>query len=53
MVNNDYAPQPRCDCAVCSFFNDRVEARRRQDEDLEANYQRYLAGELVSKDAKE
>lgn len=45
----DYTPKPGCDCAVCAWANRRIARERALDEDLEANYQRYLAGELVSK----
>lgn len=43
------APQPGCDCEVCRFLR----RRQRIDADLEANYQRYLAGDLVSRDEVE
>lgn len=47
------APITGCHCTVCDFFNRRNEAERRLDADLEANYQRYLAGDLVSSAGKE
>lgn len=43
------APIPGCDCDVCVWANRRIERERRLDEDLEANYKKYLAGELVSR----
>lgn len=52
-MDSKTAPKPNCRCTVCKWANDRIEADRRLDEDLTANYERYLAGELVSKDGRE
>lgn len=51
--HNAPVPSPDCQCKPCQWANARIEADRRLDEDLEANYQRYLAGELVAKDGRE
>lgn len=51
------APKPGCDCAVCQWANLPIAqrtmspgARVAQDEDLAANYARYEAGLLVSRE---
>ena len=46
-VNKTAAPAPkaRCNCTICSIL--------RQNADLVRNYDRYRAGELVSKGEKE
>lgn len=43
------APLTGCRCEVCAFLRRQA----RLDADLEANYQRYLAGALVSRDETE
>jgi hypothetical protein len=53
LVYGDIAPVDGCPCAVCVWANQRIERERRLDEDLASNYDKYLAGELVSKDARE
>lgn len=52
-MDNRTAPQPGCNCNVCQWANARIERERRLDADLEANYAKYLAGELVSRDGKD
>lgn len=52
-MEDQTAPRRGCDCAVCQWLNARIEREHRLSADLEANYQRYLAGELVSKDDRE
>lgn len=49
----EYAPKPGCNCDVCRWARARIDRERRQAEDLETNYKRYLAGDLVSKDARD
>lgn len=44
-----HAPLAGCECAVCEWANRRIEREQRLDEDLAANYERYLAGDLVSR----
>lgn len=46
----DHAPLEGCHCNVCNWANRRIEREEREFLDLFANYQRYLAGELVSRD---
>ncbi len=48
-MEDQTAPRPGCNCPVCRWANDK----RQKDEDLAANYEKYLAGELVSKDSRE
>jgi hypothetical protein len=43
------APLDGCPCAVCVWANDRVA----RDADIALNYERYLAGDLVSRDVRE
>lgn len=52
-MEDQTAPRPGCACDVCQWANARIERERRLDDDLAANYDRYLAGELVSKDGRE
>jgi hypothetical protein len=52
-MTDKYAPLDGCNCPVCDWANRRLEAQRRLDEDLAANYAKYLAGELVSRDGRE
>lgn len=52
-MEDQTAPRKGCTCDVCKWANARIERQRAQDADLEANYQRYLAGELVSRDGRE
>lgn len=55
------APEFGCDCAVCQWVRRREAAALgyrfsgtvAAEEDLSANYERYLSGDLVSRDAKE
>lgn len=47
--HNAPVPAPGCECAVCEWANRRIEREQRLDEDLAANYTRYLAGDLVSR----
>lgn len=53
LVYGDFAPIFGCPCDICDWANRRIEAERRLDEDLAANYRKYLAGELVSRDGRE
>lgn len=53
LMEDQTAPRPGCNCDVCQWANARIERERRLDDDLAANYDRYLAGELVSKDGRE
>jgi hypothetical protein len=53
MNEDKSAPRPGCNCDVCNWTNRLIEAQRRLDEDLAANYERYLAGDLVSRDGRE
>lgn len=50
---NDHAPLEGCSCDICYWANRRIECERRDARDLEANYQLYLAGALVSRDDRE
>lgn len=52
-MEDQTAPRRGCTCDVCKWANARIERQRQQDEDLEANYQRYLDGELVSRAERE
>jgi hypothetical protein len=47
------APRPGCNCEVCKWCRARIEQDRRLDADLASNYQKYLDGDLVSKDGRE
>lgn len=47
------APRPGCDCDVCVWANRRAEREQRLAEDLASNYEKYLNGDLVSKDGRE
>jgi len=47
------APRMGCDCDVCVWARRRADREHRLADDLETNYRRYLAGELVSRDGKE
>lgn len=47
------APRSGCNCAVCIWANNIIEWNRRLDEDLDANYQKYLNAALVSRDSRE
>ena len=47
-MEDQTAPRPGCSCDVCKWANAIIERNARLDADLEANYKRYLAGELVS-----
>ena len=47
------APLDGCVCDVCHWARNRIERERRLDADLEANYQKYLDGDLVSKDGRD
>jgi len=47
------APRLGCNCDVCAWANRILEAQRRLDDDLAANYAAYLSGALVSRDARE
>lgn len=49
----EFAPKPGCECAVCQWANRRIEREQRLDADLTENYQRYQAGELVSRDDRD
>lgn len=53
MNDTQRAPLAGCGCTVCVWANRRLDRDRRLDEDLDANYARYLAGELVSSETKE
>ena len=53
MTDGRPAPLPGCRCDVCNWANRRIERERRLDEDLAANYKKYEAGELVSRDERE
>lgn len=52
-MEDQTAPRPGCDCAVCTWANRIIERNRRLDAELDSNYRRYLAGELVSREEKE
>jgi len=52
-MENKTAPRPGCSCDVCTWANQRIEAEQRLDADLAANYEKYLAGALVSREGKE
>lgn len=47
------APRPGCICAVCLWANRRIQREAWAEEDLRLNYEKYLAGELVSKDDRD
>lgn len=47
--DNDRAPIEGCRCDVCRW----AKARAERDADLARNYDRYLAGELVSRGDEE
>lgn len=49
MSEDKTAPRPGCRCDVCDWMRRRIE----RDKELESNYRKYLAGELVAKDGKE
>lgn len=54
--NSRHAPVTGCKCQICLGLlrNARInEAERRREADLELNYKRFLAGELVPKDDRE
>lgn len=52
-MEDQTAPRKGCPCTVCTWANDRIAAQRALDADLAANYARYEAGELVSRDGQE
>lgn len=47
------APRKGCPCTVCTWANTKLDAQRALDADLAANYERYLAGDLVSREERE
>lgn len=53
MKDHEFAPLDDCNCAVCVWAHRRAEREERQADELEMNYRRYLAGELVSRDPTE
>lgn len=53
MTEDKTAPRLGCKCDVCEWARRRIERERRSFDELEANYRRYLAGDLVSREGKE
>lgn len=49
MASPDHTPGRVCECALCRWARLSSDAQQ----DLEDNYQKYLEGDLVSKDDKE
>jgi len=52
-MEDQTAPRRGCNCDVCKWARARIDREQRLADDLEQNYQRYLAGELVSRDERE
>lgn len=52
-AHNAPVPTQDCNCDLCQWANRRIARQRQLDADLYANYERYLDGELVSRDEDE